>query len=135
MNTTKTLILAAAAFTLALPAAAWAQPYYGQPRASQPYYGPHHGDAYGRRRATFRGYPEFRQVEAHIRGEINQGVADDLLAPEDAADFRQQLRDIQLRELRTYRAYGWNLPENDRAMLRNQLDQLDRLVDQTRDEA
>ena len=118
------------------------QPYYGQPdgdqsyqpRGDQSYYGQPRGDWYSRGRITVRGYPEFRQVEAHIRSEINDGVREDLLAPEDAADFNRRLRAIQGRELREYRAHGWNLPDYDRAAIRRQLDALDSLVDQTRDE-
>ena len=136
------LLLAASAAALSLPLVGYAQPYYGQSGGYQSQYGQPgyqsqygqpRGDWYGRR-ARFRGYPEFRQIEAHIRGEINDGARDDLLAPEDVADFNQQLRAIQLREQQEYRSHGWNLPQDDRAAIRSQLDTLDSLVDQTRDE-
>lgn len=118
------------------------QSYYGQPdgnpsygpRGDQPYFEQPGGDWYGAGRMTFRGYPEFRQVEVHIRAEINDGVREDLLAPEDAADFKRQLRAVEARELQEYREHGWNLPEYDRRAIRSRLGALDRLVDQTRDE-
>lgn len=128
------------------------QGYYGQPYGDEQYYGQPDGDQrypsrgegqysdqprgdwYGDRRTSFRGYPEFRRVEAHIRAEISDGVREDLLAPEDAAEFYHRLRDIQVREQREYRAHGWNLPGDDRADIRRQLDNLDGLVDRTRDE-
>jgi hypothetical protein len=122
--TPKKFILFAAGFAaLAIPAAASAQ-YYAQPR----------GDFYQNRRSYFRGYPEFRNEEMHIRREIDEGVREDLLAPEDAAELRDRLRQIQLREAREYREHGPYLPDYDRAAIRAQLDELDRLVDQTRDE-
>ncbi|MFI4965038.1 MAG: hypothetical protein ACHP9T_06690 [Caulobacterales bacterium] len=114
-------MFAAGAAALALPAAASAQ---YQPR----------GDFDRDQRTYFRGYPEFRTEEMHIRREIDDGVREDLLEPEDAADFRDQLRRIQAREAREFREHGRDLPDSDRAEIRAQLDELDRLVDQTRDE-
>ena len=154
------LLIAAGAAALSLPLVASAQSYYGQsggdqpyqPRGDQPYYGQPDGDEpyqshrddsyygqprgdwYGARRMVFRGYPEFRRVEAHIRAEINGGVREDLLEPEDAAEFNRRLRAIQVQELREYRAHGRNLPGGDRAEIGRQLDDLDSLVDRTRDE-
>jgi hypothetical protein len=124
MTPRKFILIAAGLATLAIPAAASAQ-YYGQPR----------GDYDQSRRTYFRGYPEFRNEEMHIRREIDEGVREDLLAPEDAAEFRDRLRQIQTREAREFREHGPYLPDYDRAAIRAQLDQLDRLVDQTRDEA
>lgn len=133
--TPKTIILLiSTAAALSAPAVGSAQSYYQQQYRPQPYYGQRGGDYYNRRRVAFRGYPEFRSITAHIRSEIDDGVNNDLLAADDAAAFNQQLRNIQARELREYRVHGWNLPESDRADIRSQLDDLDRLVDQTRDE-
>ena len=123
MTPRKFILFAAGLAALAIPAAASAQ-YYGQPR----------GDFYQSRGSYFRGYPEFRAEEMHIRREIDEGVREDLLAPEDAAEFRDRLRQIQFREAREYREHGPDLPDYDRAAIRTQLDELDRLVDQTRDE-
>ena len=160
MMSPKTIVLlTASAAALFLPLVASAQGYYGQPggdQSNQPrgdqgayqpdgdqgypsrgepsYYGQPRGDWYGDRRISFRGYPEFRRVEAHIRSEVSDGVREDLLAPEDAAEFNRRLRSIQVREQREYRAHGWNLPGYDRAEIRRQLDDLDGLVDRTRDE-
>ena len=133
MNSRTIILLAAAATAVSLPLAGEAQSYYGHSGGAS-YYSHQRGDFYGRRRAGFRGYPEFRHIEANIRSEINDGIAQDLLAPEDAADFTQQLQVIRARELQEYRAHGWNLPDFDRSDIRSQLDALDRLVDQTRDE-
>jgi len=86
------------------------------------------------RTGGYAGYPEFRPIEAHIQDEIASGVREDLLEPEDAASFSQQLQDIQGRETREYRMHGRSLPDNDRAQISSQLDDLDRRVDQTRNE-
>ena len=137
--TTKAMILAAfGAAALALPAAASAQPNYGQA----------YGQAYGwrvdddrprgdfdRDRRTALGvYPEFRDIEMHIRREIDEGVRRDLIERDDARDLAGQLRDIQAREMREFRIHGWKLPGDDRARIRADLDRLDHLVDQIRAE-
>lgn len=139
-------LLAASAWALALPAAASAQQYYGQPEYrpqpqydgqrdyGQPQYGQPPGDWRQSRRDGFAGYPQFRRVEAHIRQEIQQGVRDDLLARDDAADLMSQLRQIQMQEMREYRVHGRNLPYDDQMRIGSELDQLDHVVDQTRDE-
>lgn len=63
-----------------------------------------------------------------------QGVRDDLIERDDARDLMGQLRDIQLQEAREFRVHGWNPPDDDQYRIRSRLDQLDRLVDQIRDE-
>ena len=154
--TPKTMILlAASAAALVLPAAAGAQPYNGQTEYrpqpqydGQPGYGPRDGQRdygqsqYGQprgdwrqtRRRSFAGYPQFRRVEANIRQEIQDGVRDDILAGDDAADLMGQLRQIQMQEYREYRVHGWNLPNYDQMRIGSSLDRLDQLVDQTRNE-
>lgn len=135
----KTAALAAlSAATLVLPAVASAQQYGVPWQRLTPvqYYDQRRGDwdrdrDYDRRRA---GYPEFRGIEDHIRGEIQQGVRDDLIERDDARDLMGQLRDIQMQEAREFRVHGWNLPDDDRYRIRARLQQLDRLVDQIRDE-
>jgi hypothetical protein len=133
----KTAALAAlSAATLVLPGVASAQQFgfgWARPTPVQ-YYDQRRGDwdrDYGRR---WGGYPEFRGIENHIRGEIQQGLRDDLIERDDARDLMGQLRDIQAQELREYRVHGWNLPADDRYRIRGRLQQLDRLVDQIRDE-
>ena len=139
MNPKKTLLLVLGAAALTLPAAASAQQYYNSqpgysgPQYGQSYYGQPHGD-YQRRsgRYRFAGYPEFRGIEAHIRQEIWESVREDMIEPEDARDLTSQLRDIQIEEAHEFGVHGWNLPDDDRARIDDQLTQLDQLVDQTR---
>lgn len=140
----KRLLLSVLGASLVVPAAAsaqtyYAQAYYGQRYPGQGYYGQDYGgrdargDYYGAYRG-FSGYPEFRGLEDHIRREIREGVRDDLIEPEDARDLFHQLRDIQGQEAREFRVHGWRLPDDDRYRLRARLDQLDRLVDQIKEE-
>lgn len=123
---------------LALPSITAAQPYYGSAYGQSyqvQYYGQPRGDYYGNgwgRR--FGGYPEFRGIEAHIRNEIQEGVREDLIEPDDARDLFSQLRNIQGQEAREFRVHGWNLPDDDRYRLQSRLQQLDALVDQVRAE-
>ena len=117
----------AGAASLLIPAAAAAQSYY-----AQGYYAPR-GDYDGARRG-FAGYPEFRGIEGHIRGEIRDGLQQDLIEPDDARDLLGQLRDIERQEVREFRVHGWSLPDDDRDRIRARLDQLDHLVDQIRAE-
>lgn len=98
--------------------------YRGQARDSQ--YASHGG--------RFRGYPQFQGIEAHIRSAIGDGVRNDLIQRDDARDLFGQLREIQTREASEYRVHGWDLPDQDQMRLRSQLEQLDRLVDQIREE-
>lgn len=131
---------------LAIPYAASAQQYYAQPYyggqpnyGGQPYYGQPRGDYYDRGRGwgwgqRFPGYPEFRGPEAHIRREIQEAVREDMIAPDDARELMEQLRRIQWGEQREFQAHGWNLPDDDRQRIRDELDQLDRQVDQIRQE-
>jgi hypothetical protein len=132
---TRNLILAAiGAASLALPGVAAAQQSYGQPYYGQPSYPQPRGDWYRGGRGRFDGYPQFRGIEAHIRSEIVGGVRDDLIERDDARDLMGQLRDIQMHEAREFRIHSWNLPGDDDAAIRADLDQLDHLVDQIREE-
>ena len=126
----KRLILGLAAATLtatALPAAA--QNWYGG-------YGSYGGD-YQRSRYGygFQDYPEFRGEIAHIRGEIRQGINEGWLDDGQSRQLSWRLRQVQSREQREFRYHGWNLPDDDRAQIRSQLDQLDHWVDQIRDQS
>jgi hypothetical protein len=131
-------LVALGAVALALPAAAQpAYSLYGARAYDAQYYAPREyaprGD-YDDRRVRFGGYPAFRGLEAHIRGEIADGVRNDLIERDDARDLMNQLRDIQRQEAREFRVHGWTLPNDDRYRIRSQLKQLDQLVDQVRDE-
>jgi hypothetical protein len=141
MTPKKMTLLAIAAASLGLPAVAAAQ-QYGQPDYGrryggydQPYGGPR-GDydrAYGRRYG-FQGYPEFRDIEDHIRQEIRESVRDDMIEPDDARDLMSQLQQIRYQEQREFQVHGWRLPDDDRERIGDRLQQLDHLVDETRDE-
>ncbi len=130
----RTKLLAGLAFgAVALTAAAsHAQGYYGWYH-QQPAYSQAGGDYYGRQYA-FGGYPEFHGIEQHIRSELQQAVRDETIQGDDARALFSQLRRIQDRERREYRVHGWGLPEDDRASIRADLDRLDHLVDETRDQ-
>jgi hypothetical protein len=95
-------------------------------------YGPPRGDWDQGQPAAFRGYPEFTRIEAQISREIEQGLSDNSLDRNGAADLNARLQRIQDHEMREFEEYGWNLPEGDRAQIRQELDQLDRWVDETR---
>jgi hypothetical protein len=81
-----------------------------------------------------QGAPELAEMEAHIRTAIREGVRDDLIPRDDARDLEGRLQDIQSRERRAYRRDGYRLSDYDRRMFRSELDQLDRMVDDIRDE-
>ena len=80
------------------------------------------------------GYPEFRGQEAHIREAIRDGVREDMIEPDDAHGLMDQLRDIHRWEYREFQAHGWQLPYDDGARIHDRLVQLDRQVDQIREE-
>ena len=139
MTSKRMILFAVGAAVLALPAAASAQPY-GQPYYGQRYdqpYGQPRGDydrAYGSGYRGFQGYPEFRGLETHIRQEIQESVREDMIEPDDARDLMGQLQQIRYQEMREFRVHGWNLPDDDRERIRAQLDRLDQVVDETRDQ-
>jgi hypothetical protein len=62
------------------------------------------------------------------------GLREDLIERDDARDLLSQLRDIQTQEWREYRVHGWNLAYDDQARIQARLNQLDRLVDEIRDQ-
>lgn len=130
MMTPKTMILiAAGAAALALPAAASAQPYgYG--------YGHRYdrGDYDGDRWGGFRGYPEFRGIEAHISREIEDGLRDRSLSGREVWHLRYELNRIRGWEAQELREHGWDLPYGERLQIRAALDRLDGQVDRARDD-
>ena len=93
------------------------------------------GSDYWRNRDTYglRDYPEFRGEIAHIRGEISQGINEGWLDDGQARQIGWRLRQVQFRETREFRFHGWSLPDDDRAQIRSELDQLDHWIDRTRD--
>jgi hypothetical protein len=138
MQPNLTLALAAITAVLSTPLVASAQSYWGQQNGGyQPterYGAQPRGDWYRSDRPRFAGYPEFRQIEAHIGHEIREGLERDQLDPEDARDLFAQLRQIRMREQQEFRTHGWDLPNDDREHFRDALDRLDHLVDTTRQE-
>jgi hypothetical protein len=144
--TPKTYLLAAlSAATLAIPAAAAAQPYWNGGGYAQPGYGYGYrydggrGDYYGGRWGDrdgwrFQGYPEFRGAEDHIRREIWDALREQAIDRDDARDLMRRLEAIRAQEAREFQFHGWNLPGDDRARIRAQLDRLDRMVDRVGDE-
>ena len=157
--TLKKLSLAAIGVAvLALPAMASAQQSYGQrddqqgynrptddrqnydrPNYDQNGYDRHddhgRGDDYRGRRDYGRGsYPQFRGMEQHIRSAIERAVRADMIQRDDAPDLMNQLRQIQYQEQREMSRHGYNLPRDDEQRIREQLAQLDRQVDEMRQE-
>jgi hypothetical protein len=85
--------------------------------------------------AEFSGYPEFRRSEAHIAHAIQEGLSDNSLHQNEAADLNGRLQRIRDHEMRVFHEHGWNLSDSDRAEIRQELDQLDRWVDEIRQES
>lgn len=119
------LLAGLAAGALAAPIAASAQSWGGGDYSR--------GWNYGYRQ-SFRGYPQFQGIKSHIRQEIRQGLDEGWLDEDQVQDLTQRLQSEQWQESREYRFHGWNLPYDDQARLRDQLNELDRTVDQARDE-
>lgn len=85
-------------------------------------------------RYGFRGYPEFRGEKDHILGEIREGLDEGWLGEDQARAFNWRLRRIQQEEASEFREHGWTLPDNDRAEIGSDLHQLDRAIDEARDD-
>ncbi len=147
------LLLASTAAALGVPAVALAQSYgdqdqrengYDRPQSGydRPRYGDerqqydryHDGDYYQSSRGGSGPYPQFRGIEQHIHSEIYRGLREDMIERDGARDLLGQLRDIQVQEWREYRVHGSNLPYEDQARIRERFSELDRLVDQSRNE-
>jgi hypothetical protein len=78
--------------------------------------------------------PELARLEAHIQQQIRDGVRDDLIQRDDARDLEGQLQNIQSREQSQYRRSGYQLSDYDRRAYRSELNQLDREVDDIRNQ-
>jgi hypothetical protein len=109
-------------------------PSYGPPPREAPAYyeggPPDDGDGW---RGGFHGYPQFRDEEAHIRAEIEDGRHEGWLGDDQARYFHHQLEWIDSREMREFNEHGWDLPPWDQQQIRASLDRIDRSVDQARD--
>ena len=120
----KTLLITAGLAAMALPAAASAQAWgdgdYGRPGWDRGY--------------GFAGYPQFRDEKAHIRAEIREGLYEGWLDRGQARDFNNRLQWTQRREAREFQEHGWSLPDWDQQSIRASLDQIDRAIDQARDQ-
>jgi hypothetical protein len=105
------------------------------PAAAQTWSGGGYSDYWqgGRYSYGFQDYPEFRGEIAHVRGEIRQGLNEGWLDGGQARQLSWRLRQVQSREAREFRYHGWSLPNDDRAAIRADLDQLDHWADQARD--
>lgn len=130
MKLRDTILIAVTTAALAAPLAVSAQSWgwYG---------GGGRGDYSGYRggyQQTFRGYPEFQGLKSHIRQEIRDGLQDGWLDQDQAQDLYRRLDWVQRSEQREFREHGWQLPYNDRAQIRSSLNNLDRAIDQARDE-
>ena len=152
MKTRDKMMLMIASAAVAVPLAVFAQSYdqgyaqypngqpeYSQPEYARPDYGPPgydqpRGDFGQERRMRAGVYPQFRPIEQHIQHEIQDGLREDMLMPDDAHQLIGELRRIQYEETREYRVHGWNLPYDDQSRIGAELNQLDRTVDETRDE-
>ena len=121
--------LAALALPLAASAQSWNQGYWNQGYTAGGDYRPNWGDGHG-----FSGYPQFQGEKQHIRAEIREGLSEGWLDRDEAGDFYRQLRFVQVREAREFREHGWSLPSWDAQSIRASLDQLDRAIDQRRDQ-
>ena len=121
----KVVLSFAAAAVCAVAAPASAQSWGGD-------YGGRWGDE---QRYAFRDYPEFRGEIVHLQSEVREGVEEGWLDDDQARAMGWRLRRIQQREAGEFREHGWNLPDGDRDEIRRRLDDLDRQIDQLRDES
>jgi hypothetical protein len=76
-------------------------------------------------------YAQFDGLERHIRDQIRGAARDGMIAPDDARDLIDRLREIEDRRQSEYRTYGQNLPPDDAREIGADLQRLDRLVDET----
>jgi hypothetical protein len=123
------LLIVASLAALAAPVIASAQSWWGWDVADYNRSDFSRGYGYG-----FAGYPQFRDEKAHIRAEIRQGLDEGWLDQGEASRLFSQLRGVQQRETREFREHGWSLPSWDQRAIRSNLDQVDRQVDQARDQ-
>jgi hypothetical protein len=79
------------------------------------------------------GLPEFAAEEAHIRAEMDAGVREGWLDRNDFLIFGRQLHQTELHEARQRRLHGSSPPRAERVLIRNNLDELRRQLDDTRD--
>jgi hypothetical protein len=81
-----------------------------------------------------QGDPDLVRRETRIEQQIREGVRDDLIQRDDARDLEGELRDIQSREQSQYRRSGYRLSDYDRRAFMSELNQLDRQVDDIRNQ-
>ena len=135
----KVLMMVVASVVVLAAGGASAQSYYGGYGQSDDGYGQGYnhqpyGDYQRYGGAGYGPYQQFRGVERHIQSEIASGLREDLIERDDARDLMAQLRDIQRQEWREYRVHGTYLPGDDQERIQARLNELDRLVDQIRDQ-
>ena len=92
-------------------------------------------DAHRRDRVdTVRVDAQFADNEAGIRSQLDAGLAQGWLDRDDFLIFARQLHQTELREVREQRVYGGAVPEHRSALIRGELDELRRQLDNTRRE-
>ena len=90
-------------------------------------------DAHRRDRVdTVRVDARFADNEAGIRSQLDAGLAQGWLDHDDFLIFARQLHQTELREAREQRVYAGAVPERRSALIRAELDELRRQLDDTR---
>ena len=75
---------------------------------------------------------QFADNEAGIRSRLDAGLAQGWLDHDDFLIFARQLHRTELREAREQRIYGGAVPERRSALIRGELDELRRQLDDAR---
>lgn len=116
------------------PPSAYGERDYGQGEESgERGYGQPYGDSDSRPGAQYA-YPQFRGLEAHIQRAVSEAMRDNRLGADEGRGLMHRLHEIQRQEAREFGGHGWNLPYPDQQRIGGQLRELDRQVDQLRDE-
>lgn len=90
--------------------------------------GAHHRD----RMDAVEGWPEFAAEEARIRAALDEGVRRGWLDRNDYLIFGRQLHQTELHEARERRLHGDRIPRAERELIRANLEELRRQIDETR---
>jgi hypothetical protein len=104
------------------------------PGAGPGYYGdapPGYGAPQGYESDRPLSYGQFGPLEDRIADQIRSASRDGVIAPDDARDLMDRLREIEDRRHGEYQEYGQNLPPGDVREIGDELQRLDRLVDET----
>jgi hypothetical protein len=99
---------------------------YGQPTQGDQM----RGDAKHGHKGRKSVYPQFRQMEKHIKSTVREARKSNTIASRDAHGLMNQLHQIQAEEMSMYQAHGMNLPPDAQARIEGELSQLAQAVDQ-----